>query len=92
MDSLGKLFDGALDALGLHRYRNGRSELDYFSRQLRPRFSLVEIDGKFYDRNTLKKKITNSGLNVSPESLQTLSAKKKSQVMNAHPYRIYGKK
>jgi len=88
MDSLGKAFEDAIQFLGLHRYRNGRSELDFFSRQMRPRHTLVEIDGKFYNRDTLRKKIKNSGLNFAPDLVPKLSQYQRNKIMNARPYKF----
>jgi hypothetical protein len=79
------------DMLSIHRYRNGRGEVDYFSRQVRPRYSLIELDGKFYDRETLKTFITERANNIVPESLRAMSRTERSNVLNATPFRIFGK-
>jgi hypothetical protein len=80
-----------MDILNLHRYRNGRSEIDYFSRQLRPRYSLIEIDGKYYDREKLRKYIINQGSAIAPETLKAMNKKNTNNTMNTNPWRIFGK-
>ncbi|ABT15079.1 hypothetical protein NY2A_B680L [Paramecium bursaria Chlorella virus NY2A] len=77
--------------LEIHRYRNGRLEIDYFSRKMSPKFSLIELDGKYYDRNDLKKFIIEQGSTIVPESLRALNSKEKAIVNNKNPYRIFGK-
>jgi len=77
--------------LEIHRFRNGRLEVDYFSRELRPKFSLIELDGKYYDRNSLKKFIVNQASNIVPESLRVLNSREKSNVNNQTPFKIFGK-
>ena len=76
--------------LEIHRYRNGRLEIDYFSRKMSPKFSLIELDGKYYDRNSLKKFIEEQS-NIVPESLRVLNTKEKTNVKNKNPYGIFGK-
>ena len=80
-----------MDILNLHRYRNGRSEIDYFSRQLRPRYSLIEIDGKFYDRERMRRYIMNQGSAIAPETLKALNKQTTNNTMNTNPWRIFGK-
>ena len=77
--------------LEIHRYRNGRLEVDYFSRELRPKFSLIELNGKYYDRNSLKKFVTQQASNIVPESLRALNSREKKNVNNQTPFRIFGK-
>ena len=77
--------------LEIHRYRNGRLEIDYFSRKMSPKFSLIELDGKYYDRDSLKKFVTEQASNIVPESLRVLNSKEKANVNNKNPYRIFGK-
>ena len=79
------------DLLEIHRYRNGREEVDYFSRQLRPKYSLIELDGKYYDRNSLKKFVTERASNIVPESLRAMTPKERNAVTNNTPFRIFGK-
>ena len=80
-----------MNLLNLHRYRNGRSEIDYFSRQLRPRYSLIEIDGKFYDRERMRKYIINQGSAIAPETLKAMNKKNTNNTMDINPWRIFGK-
>ena len=77
--------------LSIHRYRNGREQVDYFSRQLRPRYSLIELNGTYYDRNTLKKFITERADSIVPESLRAMSGTERANVLNSTPFRIFGK-
>ena len=77
--------------LELHRYRNGREEIDYFSRQLRPKYSLIEIDGKFYDRASLQKFVRDRASNIVPESLKAMTTEEKNRVINSNPWAIFGK-
>jgi hypothetical protein len=83
--------DSILETLGIHRFLNGRSELDYFTRRMKPRYALIEINGKFFDRDILAKKIKNSGRNTNPESLEKLSTRERNKILNTAPYRILGK-
>ena len=80
-----------LDILNIHRYKNGRSEIDYFSRKLRPRHTLIEIDGKFYDRDTLYKRIVDTASNIVPMNLRALTAKERKNAKNINPWGIFGK-
>lgn len=80
-----------MNLLNLHRYRNGRSEIDYFSRQLRPRYSLIEIDGKFYDRKMLEDYIKKQGSTIAPETLKAMNASQITNATNTNPWRIFGK-
>jgi hypothetical protein len=77
--------------LELHRYRNGREQIEYFSRQLRPAYSLIEIDGKFYDRTSLQKFIQERASNIVPETLRTMTAQEKNTVHNLNPWALFGK-
>jgi hypothetical protein len=77
--------------LELHRYRNGREEIDYFSRQLKPKYSLIEIDGKFYDRASLQKFVEERASYIAPETLKAMTKNEKTTVANSNPWRIFGK-
>jgi hypothetical protein len=77
--------------LELHRYRNGREQIEYFSRQLRPAYSLIEIDGKFYDRTSLQKFIQERASNIVPETLRAMTAQEKNTVHNLNPWALFGK-
>jgi hypothetical protein len=77
--------------LSIHRYRNGREEINYFSRQMRPKYSLVEIDGKFYDRASLQKFVKDQASNIVPNSLKAMSTSEKNKVVNSNPWGIFGK-
>ena len=83
--------DNLKNLLDLHRYRDGSAEIDYFSRQMKPKYSLIEIDGKFYDRNAIKKFVKNQASNIVPESLRAMNAKERNDVVNSNPWRIFGK-
>ena len=90
-DKADKAVKNLQNMLSVHRYRNGRLEIDYFSRQLRPKYTLIQLDGKYYDRDSLKKFITDQASNIVPESLRALNSVEKKNVNNATPYRIFGK-
>lgn len=91
MSNKNKTIKNLQNMLEIHRYKNGRLEIDYFSRKMTPAFSTIELNGKYYDRNGLKKFIAEQGSNIVPESLRALNSKEKANVNNKNPYRIFGK-
>jgi hypothetical protein len=74
----------------LHRSRNGRLNLDMFSRTLKPRWTLIKIDGAYYDRRGLARWLKERGSFV-PASRRRMTANETRNAANENPYRIYGK-
>lgn len=77
--------------LSIHRFRDGRPEIDYFSRELRPKYTLIKLDGKYYDRQSLEKFINEKASNIVPESLRSLNNKEIDNAKNKTPYKIFGR-
>lgn len=74
----------------LHRSRNGRLNIDMFSRTLKPRWTLIKINNAYYDRRGLAKWLKERGSMV-PTSRRKLTTNEVRNVENKNPYRIYGK-
>ncbi len=74
----------------LHRTRNGRLNIDMFSRTLKPRWTLVKMNGAYYDRRELAKWLKQRG-SVTPIARRKMTAEETRNVGNRNPYRIYGK-
>ena len=77
--------------LKIHRYKNGRLEIDYFSRELRPKYTLIKLDNKYYDRVSLKKFLNDRVSSTVPESVRMLNAREIANAKNNNPFRIFGK-
>lgn len=74
----------------LHRSRNGRLNIDMFSRTLKPRWTLIKIDNAYYDRRGLAKWLKERG-NFVPMSRRKLTTNETRNASDPNPYRIYGK-
>jgi len=77
--------------LEIHRYRNGRLELEYFSRQQLPRYSLINLDGVLYARNSLKNYLKERNVSIVPKTRRPLTKEERNMVFNNTPFRILGK-
>lgn len=74
----------------LHRTRDGRLNLDMFSRTLRPRWTLIKIDGAYYDRRGLARWLKERGSFVPSTRRRMINAEARNAA-NEKPYRIHGK-
>lgn len=74
----------------LHRTRNGRLNIDMFSRTLKPRWTLVKMNGAYYDRRQLAEWLKQRGA-TTPFTRRRMTNKEIQNVGNKNPYRIYGK-
>ena len=77
--------------LEIHRYRNGRLETEYFSRQQLPRYALVKLDGDLYARNALKNYLKERNVSIVPKTRRKLTPDELALIFNRNPYRILGK-
>jgi len=77
--------------LEIHRYRNGRLELEYFSRQQLPRYSLIKLDDSYYGLNSLRTYLKERNTTVVPKTRRRLTKDELAVVFNRNPYRILGK-
>lgn len=74
----------------LHRTRNGRLNVDMFSRTLKPRWTLIKMNGAYYDRKELAKWLKERGA-LAPSSRRRMTNAETRNVSDKNPYRIYGK-
>jgi hypothetical protein len=74
----------------LHRQRNGRLNLDMFSRTYKPRWTLIKLNNAYYDRRGLAQWLKQRGSYV-PTSRRRMTSNEVRNAENANPYRIYGK-
>lgn len=79
----------AVAGTGMHRGRDGRLDVDQFSRRLIPRWRMVRVDGRFFERKALARWLLERG--VSPVSRRPVTGAEFADATNANPYRIYGK-
>ncbi len=77
--------------LEIHRYRDGRLETEYFSRQQLPRYALIKLDGTLYGRNSLKNYLKERNTSIVPKTRRPLTADERRVIFNNNPYRILGK-
>ena len=77
--------------LEIHRYRNGRLELEYFSRQQLPRYALIKLDGNLYGLNSLKTYLKERNTTIVPKTRRQLTPAELAMIFNKNPYRILGK-
>jgi hypothetical protein len=82
--------DTLMDLTGVHRYRNGRMDVDFSSRGLQPRWKLVKVDGVWYDRKDMARWILDRGP-VSPVTRRPLTPETVTNATNVAPFRIIGK-
>ena len=77
--------------LEIHRYRNGRLELEYFSRQQLPRYALIKLDDAYYGLNSLKNYLKERNVSIVPKTRRPLTKEERNIVFNNAPFRILGK-
>ena len=77
--------------LEIHRYRNGRLETEYFSRQQLPRYALIELNGTLYGLNSLKTYLKERNTTIVPKTRRQLTKDELAVIFNNNPYRILGK-
>lgn len=69
-------------AAGVARYRNGRLDIDWFSRSLRPRWRMVRLNGQWYDRDGVR------GLAAVPATRRRLTAAELAHVRDPAPWSL----
>ena len=77
--------------LEIHRYKNGRLETEYFSRQQLPRYALINLDGDLYGRNSLKTYLKERNTTIVPKTRRQLTKDELAVIFNNNPYRILDK-
>lgn len=77
--------------LEIHRYKNGRLETEYFSRQQLPRYALIKLDDSYYARNALKTYLKERNTTIVPKTRRKLTPDELALIFNRNPYRILGK-
>jgi len=81
----------AVGSMGqIHRTRDGRLDIDQFSRTLKPKWTMIRMNGTYFDRKGLADWILRRG-KFSPTTRRPLSPAEIGNVQNVNPYRIYGK-
>lgn len=80
-------------AAGMHRTRNGRLEVDQLSRRLQPRWKMVRVDGRWYDRRALAAWLLgHPGLATvpyAPASRAGIARNQVAAITDANPYRLW---
>lgn len=84
------------------RHRNGRLEIDWFSRRQMTRWRMVPLDGQWYERGRLRDWLQGraqnrqgrvqtraSSYDVVPASRRRLTAGEIADVQNRNPWRLY---
>ena len=74
----------------MHRTRNGRLDIDQFSRGLKPKWRMIRIDGAYFDRRKLAEWLTTRG-KFAPTTRRALTTREIEGIQDANPYRILGK-
>ena len=77
--------------LEIHRFKDGRIFIEYFSRQQLPRYSLINLDGTFYGVNSLKSYLKERNTAIVPKTRRPLTKDELAVIFNRNPYRILGK-
>ena len=77
--------------LEIHRYKNGRLETEYFSRQQLPRYALIKLDNEFYGLNSLKNYLKERNTTIVPKTRRPLTPAERNMIFNNTPFRILGK-
>ena len=77
------------DAAGVHRERDGRLDVDHFSRRLMPRWKMVRVDGRYFDRKALGAWLLER--KTSPITRRPLGARELVNATDPRPHRIFGK-
>lgn len=85
-----KNLENLRDAAQVHRTRDGRLEMDRLSRTLRPRWTMIRMNGAYYDRKSLAGWLLSRG-KFSPATRRPLTAAEIANVENANPYGIHGR-
>lgn len=69
------------------RFRDGRLEPDWLSRDLRPRWRMVRLNGQWYNRNRLRDRVEARGPQV-PATRRQLSNREQTNVTNTNPWSL----
>lgn len=72
---------------GVARYRDGRLEPNWLSRNLRPRWRMVRLNGQWYNRDLLRNRITDRGAQV-PATRRALTNAEARNVRNTNPWSL----
>lgn len=72
---------------GMARFRDGRLETDWLSRDLRPRWRMVRLNGQWYNRNRLRNRVQARGPQV-PATRRELTNAELDNVTNANPWSL----
>ena len=73
--------------VGAARVRNGRLDVDWLSRALRPRWRMVLLNGQWYDREGLRERVRDRGPEV-PGTRRPLSAAEREDVDDPNPWSL----
>lgn len=76
--------------LGLARQRNGRLEVDWLTRELRPRWRMIQLDGQWYDLEGLRARLASSprGRPEVPGSRRALTAEELAAILDPNPWSL----
>lgn len=72
---------------GMARFRDGRLEPDWLSRDLRPRWRMVRLNGQWYNRNQLRNRVAGRGAQV-PATRRELTNQELANVTNTNPWSL----
>lgn len=79
------------NAAQVHRTRDGRLDMNRLSRTARPRWTMIRMNGAYYDRKGLANWLLTRG-KFSPETRRPLTAAEIANVENTNPHGIYGRR
>lgn len=72
---------------GVARFRDGRLEPDWLSRDLRPRWRMLRLNGQWYNRNRLRDRLEERGPQV-PATRRALTAQELANARNTNPWSL----
>lgn len=72
---------------GVARFRDGRLEPDWLSRNLRPRWRMVRLNGAWYNRDRLRARLNNRGPQV-PATRRDLAEAEVANVRDPNPWSL----
>jgi hypothetical protein len=76
-------------ALGMARTRNGRPELDWFSRAQVPRWRMLRLNGTWYGRDALRRHLDRRGGEPRvPVTRRVLTPREVAEVMDPNPWTL----
>ena len=86
-----KKLENLRDAAQMHRTRDGRLDMDQLSRTMRPKWTMIRMNGAYYDRKGLAGWLLSRG-KFSPATRRPLTPAEIADVENANPHGIYGRR